>query len=112
MSSESEFLDGWIEAVTIAGPSLFGNGADPYLAQSKWDLEPNLSAIRSRITTMSNGEAVFVAALTCFYSEEDGLELLQQANHQSPTGLRSLANSLDSERRSVIALLFATFPGW
>lgn len=112
MSSESEFLQAWIEAVRIAGPSLFGNGTDPYLAQSKWDLEPNLDAIRRRITTMSTGEASFVAAMTCFYSEADGLQLLQQAHHRSPTGLRSLATSLDADRRGLIALLFATFPGW
>ena len=112
MSTETDFLEAWIEAVRIAGPSLFGNGTDPSLADSKWDLEPNLNAIQRRITTMSTGEAFFVAAMTCFYSEADGLRLLQQANHQSPAGLRSLATSLDSERRSTIALLFATFPGW
>lgn len=112
MSDEAEFLEAWVESVKLAGPSLFGNGADPDLAQSKWDLEPNLNAIRRRITTMSTGEAAFVAAMTSFYSEADGLELLQHANHQFPSGLRSLATSLDSDRRSMIALLFATFPGW
>ena len=111
MRTEAEFLEAWIEAVATAGPSLFGDGMDPALAQDKSELEPNLSAIRRRITTMSTGEAAFVAAMTCFYSEADGLELLQQSNHRSP-GLRSIATSLDSDRRSLIALLFATFPGW
>jgi hypothetical protein len=112
MSDEVEFLEAWIEAVSLAGPSLFGNGGDPCLAESKWDLEPNLSAIRRRITTMPTGEVVYIAAVTCFYSEAAGLELFRAANLQSPMGLRSLATSLDSRRRSSIALLLATFPGW
>jgi hypothetical protein len=80
MSNEAEFLEAWIEAVSLAGPSLFGNGGDPYLAESKWELEPNLPTILRRITTMSTGEANFTAAVTSFYSESDGLERLRAAN--------------------------------
>jgi hypothetical protein len=109
---ETMFLENWIAGVKLAGPSLFGEGSDPDLASSKWDLRPRLADVERRILTMSRGEAVFLAAMVCFYNDEDGALLLKKVIDQHDFGICTVAASLDEVRRAIIADLFATYSGW
>ena len=109
---EAMFLENWIEGVKVAGPSLFGEGFDPALASSKWDLRPRSADIERRILTMSRGEAVFLAAMLCFYNDEDGAVLLKRIVDQHDFGICTVAAALDEDRRRIIADLFANHSGW
>ena len=109
---EATFLENWIEGVKVAGPSLFGDRSDPDLANSKWDLRPRMTEIERRILTMSRGEAVFLAAMVCFYNDEDGAVLLKKIVDQHDFGICTVAAALDEDRRRIIADLFANYSGW
>ena len=98
---EALFLENWIAGVKLAGPSLFGEGSRPRLAD-----------VERRILTMSRGEAVFLAAMVCFYNDEDGALLLKKVIDQHDFGICTVAASLDEVRRAIIADLFATYSGW
>lgn len=109
---EELFLESWIEGVKIAGPELFGDGLDPDIATSKWDLRPRIAEIEHRISEMSCGEALFVASMVCFYNDGDGSTLLRSLVQGSDFGIGFIAASLDEDRRRIIADLFANYPGW
>lgn len=109
---EELFLESWIEGVKVAGPELFGDGLDPNIATSKWDLRPRIGVIEHRISEMSCAEALFVASMVCFYNDGDGSALLRGLVEGSDFGIGFIAASLDEDRRRIIADLFANYPGW
>jgi len=104
MNDESRFLDDWIRGVKLVGPALFGDGGDPELARTKWDLRPNLELVDNAIDNMSGGEAMFLAAMYCFYNDTDGVD--------HPVAIRTIAARIDDERHQIIAGLFMSYRGW
>lgn len=104
------FFHAWKRGVELVGPTLFGDGTQAGLdrAVDKWDLRPNVEAIRDVIGVMSSGEKVFLAALVSFYNAEDGGALLKRVG---VNGLADLSG-LDLERRQVIAALILHYTGW
>ena len=113
MNDELRFLDAWIRGVKLAGPALFGDGGDPELARTKWDLRPNLEMVDNAIGNMSGGEAVFLAAMYCFFSDTDGAPMLQRAyGVRRPVAIGTIAARIDDERRGIIADLFMSYRGW
>ena len=109
---EELFLESWIEGVKLAGSELFGDGLDPDIATSKWDLRPRIAVIEHRISEISCAEALFVASMVCFYNDKDGSILLRGLVEGSDFGIGFIAASLDEDRRRIIADLFANYPGW
>ena len=113
MNDESRFLDAWIRGVKLASPALFGDGGDPDLARTKWDLRPNLELVDDAIGNMSGGEAMFLAAMYCFFNDTDGVPMLQRAcGVRRPVAIGTIAARIDDERRGIIADLFMSYRGW
>ncbi len=113
MPNEKQFLEAWIRGVQIAGPQYFGEGGDPNLARSKWDLEPKSDLINEAIGHISISEAAFLAAMYCFYNDHYGAKLLQRAYaSDAAIGICTIAAQLDWARRSVIGDLFMSYCGW
>ena len=104
------FFEHWKRGVELAGPSLFGKGTRDCLraAVDKWELCPNVAAIKKSIGVMSSGEKVFLAAMVSFYNSKDGGALFRRIGVQ---GLADLGG-LDLERRKVIAALILNYTGW
>lgn len=113
MNDQSRFLAAWIDGVKLSGPALFGDGGNPELAQTKWDLRPNQEMIDNAIGNLSGGEAVFLAAMYCFYNDDVGALLLQRAyGVDFPVAIGTIARQVDYERRRIIAELFLSYCGW
>ncbi len=114
MNDESRFLAAWIRGVKLAGPALFGDGGDPELARTKWDLRPNLEMVDHAIGNMSGGEAMFLAAMyCCFFNDTDGAPMLQHAyGVDYPVAIGTIAAQIDDERRQIIVDLFMSYRGW
>jgi hypothetical protein len=104
------FFHAWKRGVALVGPALFGKGTQACLDQAvdKWDLCPNVAAIRKSIGVMSSGEKVFLAAMVSFYNAKDGGALLKRV------GVHGLADlgGLDLQRRKIIAELILNYNGW
>lgn len=106
---ETAFFDAWRRGVAIAGHRWFGEGIDnPGPATTKWDLRPRVDEIESALGWLSSGEAMLLAAMVGFYSD-DGGRLLRDLGSG---GLSDIAAALDEPRRRVIADLLVSYPGW
>lgn len=108
--SPQAFFVTWRYGVSIAGYRWFGDGtlSNMEQANSKWDLCPRMQAIRKALGVLSSGERLFLAAMASFYNANDGGKLLKLC------GFRGLADldTLDVERRQVIARLMLYYHGW
>jgi len=109
------FLDAWKAGVKMAGPRLF-KAEHRYIkpgqvdeAQDKWQLIPDLDAIRRYSSTCSVSEGVFIGALVSFYNSDIGAEILERFCHSS---VGSVANRLDLEQVEVITALMLNHTGW
>ncbi|RQR79198.1 hypothetical protein DIE11_17555 [Burkholderia sp. Bp9012] len=105
-----EFFEIWKRGVTLAGVHFFGDGTREGFerAASKWDLPPRMPLIRRAFGPMSPSERKFLAAMTSFYNSRDSRSLLQRAGFEGFSDL----DSLDLDRRQVIASLILTYVGW
>ncbi|CAK1327626.1 Uncharacterised protein [Burkholderia pseudomallei] len=105
-----DFFQAWKRGVELAGVELFGRGTREVfdLAQTKWELCPNLLLITDAIGPMSSGERVFLAALVSFYDAREGGVLLRRVGVE---GLADLGR-LDRQRREVLAELILHYSGW
>lgn len=107
---EQAFLAAWRRGVTIAGRRWFGDGqTPPDNAKSTCDLAPRVGDIGTSIGVLSSGEAVFLAAMVSFYNSDRGAQMLRELG---ATGLGDIAAGLDEQRRSVVADLLVSYPGW
>ncbi|MHA7212246.1 hypothetical protein ACX83E_00120 [Burkholderia pseudomallei] len=104
------FFEAWKHGVELAGVELFGRGTREVfdLAQTKWELCPNLLLITDAIGLMSSGERVFLAALVSFYDAREGGVLLRRVGVE---GLSDLGR-LDRQRREILAELILHYGGW
>jgi hypothetical protein len=109
------FLDAWKEGVKMAGPRLF-TAERGYIkpqqvddAQDKWQLIPDLAAIRHYTSTCSVSEGVFIGALVTFYNNELGAEILERFCY---SGIGGIANRLELAQVEVITRLMLNHTGW
>lgn len=94
-------------------PHVFGEGTDPDLARTKWDLRPNYDRVEEALDTMSSTERILLAAMYSFYNDATGARLLQRAcRGNDPIGLATVAAALDDVRPAVIVELITTYRGW
>ncbi|MGH3556010.1 MAG: hypothetical protein ACRDTK_00555 [Mycobacterium sp.] len=108
--NEQAFFEAWRRGVTIAGCRWFGDGqTSPDTAKSKWDLAPRVDDISASIGVLSSGEAMLLAAMVSFYNSEPGGQMLRDLG---ATGLSDISAGLDEQRRSVVADLLVSYPGW
>lgn len=108
--NEQAFFEAWQRGVAIAGHHWFGDGQmAPDNATSKWDLAPRVDDIFASIGVLSSGEAMFLAAMVSFYNSDPGGQMLRDLG---ATGLSDISASLDEQRRSVLADLLVSYPGW
>lgn len=112
--AEPRFLDAWKAGVQKAGERFF-RAETGYekpesieAATSKWQLVPDLEAIRRFVGVGSTGEVVFLGVLVNFYNHDTGNELVEQAGYP---GLASLCR-LDLDEREIISELIANYTGW
>jgi len=109
------FLDAWKEAVKMAGPRLFT--AEPgYIkpdsiddAEDKWQLIPDINAIREYCNTCSVSEGVFIGTLVSFYNTDIGNEILERFGWSAVGGV---ANRLELDQLEVITKLMLNHTGW
>lgn len=108
--NEQAFFEAWRRGVTIASRRWFGDGqTPPDNAKSKWDLAPRIDDISASIGVLSSGEAMFLAAMVSFYNSDPGGQMLHDLG---ATGLSDISAGLDEQRRSVVADLLVSCPGW
>ena len=114
MNDEARFLKAWVRGVKLTNrPHVFGDGSDPDLARTKWDLCPIYERVEEALDTMSSTEGILLAAMYSFYNDATGARLLQRAcGGEDPVGLATIAAALDEVRLAVISELFITYRGW
>lgn len=109
-TAPTRFLAAWKRGCLIS-PQYFGDGTRESIeaATDKWQLAPNVDAIKKTVRSKSPGEAIFLAAMVDFYNSERSREI-QKAAKQSD-GVGNLLR-MDCERRQVIADLLVNYAGW
>ncbi|GLU39179.1 hypothetical protein [Pseudomonas sp. NBRC 100443] len=104
------FFKAWKRGVELSGTQWFGNGSREALelAQSPWDLCPDLARIKRGLGVLSSGEKIFLAAMVSFYNAHEGGSMLKRCHVE---GLADLGG-LDLQRRKVIVELLLHYSGW
>lgn len=109
------FLDAWKKGVQMACPAYFKNGRDytavdkPGDADDKWQLIPDMEAIRQRLGTCSVGEGIFLGAMVSFYNGQTGHEIL---SGYGIYGLGDVAKRMDLIELKILTALMVNHTGW
>lgn len=107
----ARFLAAWKQAVVLAGPRFFDVLVDDVAAaDDKNQLRPNPELIADTAGVLSSGERVFLLALVCLFNSEDAMALCQR--YGEAIDPRTLADTLDEERLSVLVSLMQNYAGW
>ena len=110
VASETTFLAAWRQAVKLAGPQWFGDGADTDADSADiWGLAPRVLDIEERLGMLSHGEGVFLATLVGFYNSWTGGDMWKLVEVRA---LADVAAILDGPRRAAIAALLISYAGW
>lgn len=106
----SVFFQAWKRGAEIAGAEWFGDGTREGWARaaSKWDLRPNMLLLNDALGVLSPGQRMFLSAMVSFYNAREGGAMLKRCGFE---GLSDL-DSLDLDRRKVIADLVLNYNGW
>jgi len=102
---ESKFVDAWRDAVELIGEQYFMLRAPLHECIDKWQMEPKVDLIRSRLSLFSTGEKIFVQAVIQFYNDR------ALPKHDLPT-MTDISASLDMPRLKIVMRLMRHYGGW
>ena len=99
------FLAAWRDAIALIGEGYFMLRKPLSECTTKWDMEPKVDALRSRLGVMSSGEAVFVKCVLQFFDD-------RCMHKQDVPTLVDISNRLDAERLRIVMRLMRHYGGW
>lgn len=107
----AEFLSAWKSAVQMIGESFFSvTSATVLIADSKWDLRPDMLLVEKALPALSSGERYFLIGVCQFYCDSD-IKCVCERLKIEPPSLADYSN-LDANRRSVLVSLMNSYTGW